>query len=222
MADKLAVWNQALVHLEVHALTSLTDDAEARYVFDQAWDGVVEEAFDDGDWNFAKATVALSESSSGTAALGWTYVFDYPSDHQRTIALSDRTPFNLDDQFWDYLDEGGYIHADTPTLYMRYISNAKQATAEISTWPTFFWRYVAMKLAYEACGKITGGQTDKEMLEKRLMKALRKAKSVDARNEPNKRVPTGTWIKARRGGYGRGRDGGTLVGGEITLGEGDV
>lgn len=222
MADKLQVWNQALVHLEKHELATLTDDAEARYVFDQAWAGVVEEAFDDGDWNFAKETAQLVASVSGTAALGWTYVFDYPDDHQRTIAISNVIPFDLNQPFYDFLDEGGYIHSNTPTLYIRFISTDKQADGQVSTWPTFFWRYVAMKLAFETCGKLTGGQTDKEMLEKRLVKALRKAKSVDARNEPNKKVPTGSWLRARRGGYGGSGLGNTIVGGEITFGEGDI
>ena len=57
-----------------------------------------------------------------------------------------------------------------------------------------------------------------------MEKALRQAKSVDARNENNKVIQPGSWLRARRGGGvgGSCQSGGTLVGGEITFGEGEV
>lgn len=219
MATKLSVWKQALIHLGQATITTLTDDVEARYVFDTAWDGVVEEAFNDGDWNFAKKSASLGASSTGTVAPGWTYVWDYPPDYLRTIAVSNYAGFR--DPFREYLDEGGFLHTNTTPVYLRYISDDKVDNVE--DWPTMFWRYVAMKLAYETCDRITNGATTQDRLEVRLQKALRKAKSVDARNENNKVTHPGSWLRARVSGAGIGEvDGGTLVGGEITFGEGDV
>lgn len=220
MADKLAIYKSAEVHLGLNTITALTDDVESRYIFDAAWDGVVEEAFNAGDWNFAKESAALSQSSTGTAAIGWEYVFDYPDDYFRTVAVSPYAGFR--DWFTDYVDEGGYLSANTPTIYLRYISNAN--VSDPTKWPTMFWRYVAVALAYETCHKLTNGSTDRDKLEARMEKALRKAKSVDARNENGKRPSTGSWLRARHGANvaGSGGTGGTLVGGEITLGEGDV
>lgn len=219
MATKLQVWKQALVHLGQATITTLTDDVEARYVFDTAWEGVVEEAFCDGDWNAFKKSAALVASVSGTAAPGWTYVWDYPSDYLRTIAVSPYGGFR--DPFREYVDEGGYLHTNTTPIYLRYISDA--LIANVEAWPTMFWRYVAMKLAYETCDRITNGATTQDRLQARLQKALRQAKSVDARNENNKVIYTGSWARSRLSGGGLGStQGGTLVGGEITFDEGDV
>lgn len=220
MASKLDVWKQALVHLEKDTNITLSSTVEARYVFDAAWAGVVAQAFNEGDWNFAKKSVALVINGSETAATGWTYVFSYPADYERTIAVSPVPDFRQ--EFFDYIDQGGFIHTNTNVLYLRYISDARQADDQVSTWPTMFWRYVAVKLAHESCGKLTSGSTLGDKLEKMEKKALRQAKSVDARNQPNAQVPTGSWLRSRKG-YGGGSGlGGTVVGGEITFGEGDV
>ncbi|CAI2936246.1 hypothetical protein [Aminobacter niigataensis] len=221
MATKLQIWKQALVHLEKATIVELTDDVEAVYVFGNAWDGAVEEAFNSGDWNFAKASAALSANGALTPAVGWAYAFDYPPTWLRTVAVSNNPNFTT---FHDYLDEGGNLHANTPTLYLRFISDVNAADDKISTWPTMFWRYVALKLAFDTCGKLTSGDTLEEKLRVRMEKALLKAKGVDARNENNKVIQPGSWLRARRGaGVGGFRDnGGTLVGGEITFGEGDV
>jgi hypothetical protein len=219
MADKLDIWRQALLHLGKATIDTLADDVEAVNVFNNAWDGVVEEAFNSGDWNFAKKSTQLSQSSTGTAATGWTYVFDYPSDYLRTVAVSPYAGFSS--PFYDYVDEGGYLSANTPSIYLRFISDTK--VADPTTWPTMFWRYVALLLAGDTCEKLTNGSTMRADLERRTKDALRKARSVDARNENNKRIAPGSWLRSRNGfNTGGSSGGGTLVGGEITLGEGEV
>lgn len=221
MATKLQVWNQALVHLEKPALSGLTANIEARYVFDAAWDGVVEEALNEGDWNFAKVSAALVINGAEPPAIGWSYVFDYPDDYMRTIAVSNVPDFRQ--PFYDFVDQGGFLHANQDVMYLRFISRGMMADDQVEKWPTMFWRYVAVKLAFETCGKLTSGSTKEAVLEKRKEKALRQAKSVDARNENNKVEQTGSWMRARRGFYGNGnRLGNTVIGGEIVLGEGDV
>lgn len=221
MATKLQIWKQALVHLEKATISALTDDVEAVNVFTNAWAGSVEEAFNSGDWNFAKTSVALSANDALTPSIGWNYAFSYPETWLRTVAINDRADFST--RFYDYADEGGQLSANTSTLYLRYISSANMADANISTWPTMFWRYVALLLAYDTCGKLTSGDTLEEKIRRRLEIARNKAKSIDARNENNKVLGTGSWLASRYGaGTGRGRNGGTLVGGEITFSEGDV
>lgn len=223
MADKLQVWKQALTHLgKDNSAFTLASAVEARYALEAAWAGVVEEAFNEGDWNFAKVSAALVISNTETAAIGWNFVFEYPDDYLRTIAVSNTADFRQ--AFYDYIDQGGFLHANQNVMYLRFISGERMADDKVSTWPTMFWRYVAMKLAYETCEKLTSGATKQEDLERRKLKALRQAKSVDARNENNKLEEPGSWLRARRGGYGGygNRLGNTLVGGEIVLGDGDV
>jgi hypothetical protein len=221
MATKLEIWKQALVHLEKAAITTLTDDVEATYVFANAWGGAVEEAFNSGDWNFAKASIALSPNAAATPALGWAHAFDYPQGWLRTLVVSDTSDFAT---FHDYADEGGRLHAQTPALYLRFISDVNAADDKVVTWPTMFWRYVALKLAFDTCGKLTSGDTLEEKLRQRMERALVQAKNIDARNENNKLIQPGSWLRARRSsGVGGRHDGGaTLVGGQISFGEGDV
>ncbi|MBL0935513.1 MAG: hypothetical protein IBJ07_12285 [Rhizobiaceae bacterium] len=219
MADKLQVWKQALVHLQKATIVTLDDDVEAVYVFNSAWAGVVEEAFNAGDWNFAKVTVALSPAVD-PAAIGWTNAFAYPDDWVRTVAVGNSADLRF--AFRDYADEGGFLHSNTNPLYLRYISDTFTADEHVDQWPTMFWRYVALKLAYDTCGRLTSGDSLEDKLEKRMDKALRLAKNVDARNENNKVLAPGSWLRARHG-WGSGcHSGGSLVGGEIVLGEGDV
>lgn len=218
MATKLQIYNLAETHLGNDTLSSASDDIESRYVFDAVWDGVVEDCFLAGDWNFAKKSAELAASGAGTVIPGRSYVFDYPSDYMRTIAVSPWAGF--EDPFTDFVDEGGYIHSDHETLYLRYISDA--TTADPTNWPTRFWRYVAVSLAYETCDKLTNGKTKEEILRKRMELALRKAKSVDARNEAVRRPYRGAWLRARNGAGGKCGSIGVTVGGEIVLGEGDV
>lgn len=219
MADKLQVWNQALIHLGAAPISSLTDDAMSVNVFGNAWAGVVEEAMNEGDWNFAKATVEIAPGT-GTPSVGFEYRYEYPSDYERTIEISSDPQFLT--PFYDFRDEGGALHANVDPLYLRYIRRDISEDSEIDAWPTMFWRFVAVKLAYETVERITQSTTGMDKLERRLTKALRKAKSVDARNEPGKQLPTGSWNRARSG-YG-GRQGGVAVrgSGEIILSEGDV
>lgn len=220
MADRLALYNQSLIHLGSASITALTDDVPAVNVFGNAWGGVLMQAFNAGDWNAFKKSAQLSESSTGTAAIGWNTAYDYPTDYLRTVAVSPYAGF--EQPFQDYVDEGGFLSSNTTPIYLRYISNAKMADGSVDTWPAMFWRYVAMLLAYETCDKLTNGATKQADLEKRLTKALRDAKSVDARNE-NRPMRPGSWIRSRRGyGTGNGSSIGTTVGGEIQLGEGDV
>lgn len=218
MATKLDVYKQAELHIGKSTITQITDDVEARYKFDQAWTGVVEEAFNEGDWNFAKKTSSLTATSDAPIE-GWSYSFDYPPDYLRTVEVSPYSRWS--GPFYDFVDQAGKLYANTDNLVLRYIRD--DLVDEPTTWPTMFWRYVAMKLAYETCEALTNGSTKQKDLEQRLKKALRQARSVDARNENNKRLGPGSWIRSRQG-WGSGGCGSVHIaaGGEIVPEEGDV
>lgn len=218
MADKLGVWNQALIHLGSSPIVTLTDDVKAVNVFNRAWSGVVEEAFNQGDWNFAKEVAELVQG--GTPSDGYNYSYDYPADYERTIAINPDPEFEVPFVYFEELD--GVINSNVAPLYIRYISTDKMADAEVGTWPTMFWRFVAVKLAYETCERITQSSSLEDRLERKEQKALFKARSVDARNEAGDVIKESSWLRSRRGGAGRGNV--TRVQGyfDIPLTEGDV
>ncbi len=217
MATKLDVYKQAELHIGKSTITALTNDVEARYKFDQAWTGVVEEAFMEGDWNFAKKTSSLS-ASGDTPIAGWGYTFAFPDDYLRTVSVGPYAAWR--GSYYDFVDQGGFIYANTDSLSLIYISNEK--ANQVETWPVMFWRMVAMKLAYETCEALTNGSTKQEDLEGRLKVAVRKAKNIDARNEGNQRIGPGSWLRSR-GGWGSGHGSVYVTGGaEIVPEEGDV
>lgn len=221
MATKLEIWNRALIAMGRAIMVSVTDETEPRYVFDAVWDSVVDQAFSRGDWNFAKKIEALSSSGAGTA--GFSYAFDYPDDYLRTVAIG-RTANPRNEQFMDFIDQGDQLFANVDPLYLIYISSAE--TTDLTNWPTAFTEFVVSHLAYMTCSSLTGSETTQDRLEKRATKTLLLAKNIDARNENNKTIGRGSWIRARRSG-GNGFPGGcqsigTGVSPEITPGEGDV
>lgn len=222
MPDKLALYQRAEKFLGNDTISALTDEVESRHVFDSFFDDVVETCFLEGDWNDFKSSVELVENTSQTPALGNDYVYDYPSDYFRTIAVSSYAGF--DEPFYDFLDEGGFLSSNTSPLYIRYISNSM--VDSVDSWRREFWTFVAVSLALASCEKLTGSESKEQRLEKKRKELLTKARSVDARNENNKTTPAGNWLRARRGAY-PGRNGynshaGSGVDGEIVLGEGDV
>lgn len=221
MATKLEIWNQALVHLGSAPLPTLLTETPAKNVFTNAWGGVVAEAMTEGSWSFAQKSVEIV-ASAGTPSAGFSYAFDYPDDYEQTISVCPEPQFVT--PFYAFRNEGGILSANITPIYLRYIRNDLTDDAGIATWPTFFWRFVAAKLAYETCERITQSTTGDQRLERIMLKALRKAKSVNARNEPGELVPQGSWMRARNGGAGVGRGGtfNSIGAGEIVLGEGDV
>lgn len=220
MATKLQVWKHALLLLGKETITSLTDtESHAIGVFTDAWPGVLAEAFNEGDWNFLKVTGSLVASTDGPAVGSWQYVWDLPDDYMRTIAIGPTADFDRD--FRGYTDAGGYIYSSATPMFLLYVSKEKQQVVE--QWPDHFWLYVAHLLAARTCKRFTNGSTDEEDLEKKLKRAMQKAKSIDARNENNRRLPQGSWMRAH-GGWGGRRDSSLIIASEpgLQLEEGDV
>ncbi len=222
MADKLSIYNRAALHIGVDRLLTLTDDVETRRVFDGAWPELVEGSMLDGDWNFAKATVSLAKSTTAPTRPGFSQAYDYPQNYLRTIAVAVDPYFQS--PFDAYVDEGGFLYSDFEPVYLRYIRNDLVGDTEIDKWPTKFAHYVGALLAFETVERITQGQTSKRDLFNLAVRALRDAKSVDARQEQGKRIATGAWLRARRGGMtGLQRQNNTFtLGGRIVTQPGTV
>lgn len=222
MATKVQVWQHALLLLGKETILTTTDDTgedHAIGVFTNAWPAVLAEAFGAGDWNFPKITAALVASTEAPSIGSWEYAYDYPDGYTRTIAVSPTGDFYPG---WNhYMDQGGYIYSGSDPLYILYLSDEKMA--DVTSWPNHFWLYVSTLLAVRTCRRLTNGDSLLEELKKDLKKVEAKAKSIDARNQNNRRLPVGSWLRAH-GGWGSGRRDSTIMVGqaEIVLGEGDV
>lgn len=212
MPSKLTVFNGALREIGERKLSSLTENREPRRVLDSVWDNdFIRQCLSEGLWNFAMRTVELTYSPSVSPDFGYTRAFDKPTDWVRTASMS------ADDRFatplLQYNDEAGYWFADLDTLYVRYVSDDDEYGADLSLWSPKFTLFVETELAARTAKRITGSDSEAAAIRKRADDALKKARSVDAMDEPTKMIPRGSWVTARGGRSRRDRGNrGSLIG----------
>jgi hypothetical protein len=205
MADKLGIYNSALMEFGDRQLASLTEAVEARRVLDQVYTKVVNECLEAGSWNFATETIKTVADTGVAPDFGYTEVFAKPSDWVITTAVSEDENFAL--PLINYYDDVDYWSANTSPLYVRYVSNDTGMGLELNRWTQRFTRYVELKLASRVCIRLGGDKEDKKRIDEEKRKAKRAAKSLDAMNEAQpKFAPPGRWTSARGGRSGRDRN----------------
>jgi hypothetical protein len=199
-ANKLAIYNQALGHLAERRLVSLTENREPRRVLDDYWDSVIGHCLARRFWKPAKRVVSIDASATVIPQFGWKYAFNLPGDWVRTYQVSSVETFTP--PLWDYAEEAGFLFASFTPLFVSYISNDPTYGMDSGKWSQFFFDFVALRLATQACSRITGKAellAGPDGLLKREKKAEVLAASIDAMNDPPGQMPTGTWARSRRG-----------------------
>lgn len=200
MTTKLSLYNNALtLHLGERKLSSLTENRKPRRVLDQIWDsGFVRGVLEDGQWNFATATIQSSYNPDITPAFGMQYAHDKPSDWCRTIGVS--TDSFLNSHLLRYEDQGVYIFTESGTIYLRYISDGASHGGDLTLWPQSMTSYAELKLASLAAKTITQSDETTERLRQRAEKEKRAARSMNDMNNPTKFLPMGSWARSRGAG----------------------
>lgn len=200
MADKLSTYNLALAHLLERRLASLTENREPRRVLDDLWDQVVQECLEEGLWNFMLRAIQIDASSTVVPGFGWNYAFKIPVDWVRTTLVS--TVETMTPPLLDFTEETGYWYANATPLFIKYQSKDTLYGLDLGAWTGNFTKYVSYQLAEYACGRVTGKTellAGDQGITRRLHKAKLKAKSNDAMNEGPQEMPSGTWVRSRRG-----------------------
>lgn len=104
MASKLSLYNDANLILGERKLRSVSENRPSRRRLDTVWDGGgVRYCLEQGLWNHAMETQALSYSPSVTPAFGYIRAFDKPEHWRRTALVS--TDEQFIDKLVDYVDE---------------------------------------------------------------------------------------------------------------------
>ena len=195
MADKLILYNTALMYLEEESLSSLTEVRDARFKLDLAWASARKQCLEKAFWKFALRTVQLDYSPSVTPSFGLRYAFRKPDDWIRTYQMSLdeylKIPFN------GFTEDNGYWFADTTPMYCKYVSSDAEYGYNMGRWPESFTEYVARHLVVRVAPSINGssaGLADFVALEK---KAFNHAAGVDAMNGPAGFIPFGSWVRSR-------------------------
>ena len=224
MADKLGIWNRALYHLGGRGrLETLTDDVEARYVFDTIWPFVLEDGLSRGDWHFATKTIAATRNNTEPPVSGYFYTFDKPTDWARTVSWAHNDFF--DDEYAEEIslrDQGQFWYSIFETLIVRYISTDFADEANVGLFPHEYVEYLAYLLARDSVERITQSSELHERLIALTDRQLKKAKSNNARNEKQATIRYGAWVNALRGNADRRDDNAYSVAGVITTRKGGV
>jgi hypothetical protein len=219
MTTQLFIYNEALGHLGERALSSLAEPREPRRVLDSYWPSVVAYCLAQGLWKFAKRTAQIDNDPAANPQFGFNFRFIIPDDWVRTILVS--TSPNMDPPLLQYSDEAGYLYANMTPVYVSYVSNDPSYGMNIGAWPEHFVDYVALRIARQACIRITNDKGLKAAIQKDEDRARRVAKAEQAMDEPPGLPPVPFWARARRGAFGPGAlwlGGGTGGGGSVATG----
>lgn len=198
MTDQLSLWNGALGEVKERKLATLTENREPRYKLEEIWDrDPIRRVLQHGLWNFATRSQKITYSPSITPPFGFQYAFQKPDDHVRTVGLCYDEYFEQPNT--NYSDEAGYWFTDRDTIYVRYVSDDNAYGRDYSLWPDNFTEYVELYLAGKLNPRLTHSETDQEKLEKKIEKALLKARNTDAMEDSVKFLPESSWAASRRG-----------------------
>lgn len=200
--DWRLIYNDALLIMGLDEITSNTDDSNRRTKLDKALDaGIVSILLEDIGWTFALSSQKSQYDPSLNPDWGYTRVHQKPNDMHR-----------IDGLFYDeymqqplksYIDEGNNFFMDEDEFYLQYVST--DWLINPASWPMFFKRLVAAKMAYDTCASLRKEGADVERSMIVFDERNSNAKSNDAMSSPPRILSSGKWASSRfRGGY-RGR-----------------
>ena len=87
-ANKLSIYNGALLFIGDRQLSALTDNVEPRRLLDGVWDrDGIDTVLEHGQWNFAMRSAKYEYSPSVTPSFGHSRAFEKPSDFVRLCAM---------------------------------------------------------------------------------------------------------------------------------------
>lgn len=203
---RIQLYNAALGECEERKLASLTEERAPRRMLDDVWDnGFVADVLSQGQWSFGTRSIEIASDDDVETLFGYSYAFEHPTDHVRTVALCSDERFQV--PLTGYQVEAGFWYADIDPIWLRYISSDADYGGDLSAWPSDFCRFAELYLAWRIHPRMTGSNADRKELEKRLKRARTEVRSVDAMGKPTQFAPQGSWVSSRGGDSSRSERG---------------
>lgn len=193
--DKLSLYNNALQEIGERKLSSTSDDTEARYKLDTAWDlGAVEFCLDLVKPHWATSVKKLNTpTTSAEHDLGSVHAL--PANYVALVGLF--SDAKLDQRVHRYLIEDRTIACEFATVYLRYVKN--DPASSFTNWTPNFARVVAAYLAREIVGSVAPAKTD--FITNWFTEAVETAITLEGFKEPDVRSSRSTntinalWLK---------------------------
>lgn len=193
MATKLSCFNEALRILGQPLLTSPDQAIEDAKQLRGAFDSVVADCYEAGNWNWAIRRVQLSRNATAPA-FGYLYYYDLPSDFSRMVQIS--SSGRPDDDMTLYAPEAKKIATDATTVYLVYVSGELTALP-IGDWSQSFANYVSAYLAVVCAPKLKPSAL--ELASQLRTEREGRALSRDAIQSPPALRHPGSFVRAMRG-----------------------
>lgn len=177
--SQLDAYNRVLVALGERRIASTSEQREPRRVLDDLYTDCIQYCLEQGMWNFAMVSTALSAASSG-AFMSYTTQFTKPSDLIHLFMASISSTFDPP-LTGDYIDQGGSWYSNaTSALYVRYTSNGASFGANTALWTQSFGTYLVHTIAHWAALRITGSPAIEAAMERKAARYLLSALAIDS------------------------------------------
>lgn len=188
------IYNDALLVMGLDEITSANDDSNRRAKLDRALNaGIVAELLEDTDWTFGLSSYESTYNPNLEPEWGYTRVHDQPEKlHSLSKIYTDEM---MQNSLRDYKSEDDKYFCSLDVIYIEFVST--DFLHNPNQWPTFFKRLIAARMARDASPSLVDEGADVgnsvAVFDERHSNAL----NNDAVTSPPKRIPQGSWTKAR-------------------------
>lgn len=175
---KLNILNSALRKVGSYFLDASDTTSTTYQITNQAYLDAVLEVFSENVFNFntRKATLTAENSTAQTTE-PWEYYFNLPTNHNFLIALRHPTEHYA---ITDYDIYNGQIHCNHSSLCI-YYTIIPDLSSAATTLPAFLNRLVVLHIAQAIAIELSGSENRHEILHAQYVKALRRARVMEAR-----------------------------------------
>lgn len=191
-SDWLKIYNDALLILARDNLTDGESDHPYRVNIDKAVEAdLVTSVLEDTEWMFGVSTTKIEYDPDIDPDWGYQYAHELPADLLRDVGVFyDERMMNPVD---NYTKEDGYIFCDLTVIYLKYVDS--DYAVNPGTWPTYFRRLVAARIAKDTAGVINGSR--QQYADDEYSSRKNSAMTNDAIQSPPHKIAEGSWIRSR-------------------------
>lgn len=192
MATKIEVYNEALRMVGDLRLASLTDDVEARYALDDAWNRSVLFVASQANWPHAYASLQVN-TLTDTSSPGYTRSYTINNANWlRTVSVSLDQHFGVGAHYHEALGKI-FVNTSQTNIFVRYIDKSYLGDSFIATWPEMFCSAVSHRLAFEVCERLTQDPQKAQSIYQLFVEVLNLAKSQLALDTGSMMISPAQW-----------------------------
>jgi len=195
MATLHGMVNNALQKIKVSKrISDLEEDTKEANAAEEVFYELLENLLEMHKWNFASARVKVAQADE-TPAFGWDHQYTLPGDFIRVSEMWDNA--DMRGQLTKYHLEKGVIMTNSDDVYLRYVYRCVDPNLMTPTFRAAFSKLLGSNLAVALANSTT--LRDK-LFDEFIDEDLPTAKSADALQQGEERLPESSWVLIRGGG----------------------